>query len=144
MCNFWHCFSGKISREEFNDKLICNQYNQIMKKIIFYCLGVILMASCQMTQTIVSPPANVNVPKNALFISQSGTEHAIMQTIIDLDNNEMVVLTYNYANIANVTRTGIYLNPNDYRNMKIVGTDAPYSKEEEEKKPDHPNDTKEK
>ncbi|WP_321306575.1 hypothetical protein [Marinifilum fragile] len=115
-----------------------------MKKVIFYCLGVILMASCQMTQTIVSPPANVNVPKNALFISQSGTEHAIMQTIIDLDNNEMVVLTYNYANIANVTRTGIYLNPNDYRNMKIVGTDAPYSKEEEEKKLDHPNDTKEK
>ncbi|MDQ2177638.1 hypothetical protein [Marinifilum sp. D714] len=115
-----------------------------MKKIIFYCLGVVLMASCQMTQTIVTPPANVNVPKNAFFISQSGTENTIMQTIIDLENNEMVVLTYNYANIANVTRTGIYLNPDDYRNMKIVGTDAPYSKGEEEKKPPHPNDFKEK
>ncbi|RKE03919.1 hypothetical protein [Marinifilum flexuosum] len=115
-----------------------------MKKAIFYCLGVVLLASCQMTQTIVTPPANVNVPKNALFISQSGTENSLMQTVIDLENNEMVVLTYSYANIENVTRTGVYLNPDDYRNMKIVGTDAPYSKEEEEKQPAHLNDSKEK
>ncbi|NOU61363.1 hypothetical protein [Marinifilum caeruleilacunae] len=115
-----------------------------MKKVVFYCLGVLLLASCQMTQTIVTPPANVNVPKNALFISQSGTENAIMQTIIDLENNEMVVLTYSYANIENVTRTGVYLNPDDYRNMKIVGTDAPFAEEEEETKPPQQEESKEK
>ncbi|PXX99087.1 hypothetical protein DF185_14505 [Marinifilum breve] len=115
-----------------------------MKKAIFYCLAALLLASCQMTQTIVTPPANVNVPKNALFISQSGTESTLMQTVIDLENNEMVVLTYSYANIENVTRTGVYLNPDDYRNMKIVGTDAPYSKKEEDKKPIHQGDSKEK
>jgi hypothetical protein len=85
-----------------------------------------------MTQTIVSPPSNVNVPKNALFISQSGTENALMQTIIDLNNNEMVVLTYSYATIINVTRTGVYLNPEDYKGLKRIGTDAPIIEDKEE------------
>lgn len=103
-----------------------------MKKIIFYCLGIIMLASCQMTQTIVKPPSNVNVPEHALFISQSGTESALMQTIIDLENNEMVVLTYNYTTIVNVTRTGVFLNPNDYQNMPRIGTDAPFHKEDDD------------
>ena len=85
-----------------------------------------------MTQTIVKPPSNVNVPEHALFISQSGTQNALMQTIIDLENNEMVVLTYNYTTIENVTRTGVFLNPEDYKNREQVGTDAPFRENDDE------------
>ncbi|PKQ65523.1 hypothetical protein BZG02_00515 [Labilibaculum filiforme] len=85
-----------------------------------------------MTQTIVEVPANVNLPKKALFLSQSGTESNLLQTLIDLENNEMVVLTYNNAYIINVTRTGIFLNPEDYKQFKVIGTDAPFKRDVEE------------
>ena len=96
-----------------------------MRKIIFYCLGVIFLASCTLSQSVVIPPANVNVPKHAIFISQSGTEVFLMQTILDLENNEMVVLTYKYDDLIRVIRTGVLLNPEDYKNRNIKGTDAP-------------------
>jgi hypothetical protein len=102
-----------------------------MKKYFITGLIALVMCSCSITQTIVEAPSNVNMPKNALFISQSGTESNLLQTLIDLENNEMVVLTYNYADLINVTRTGIFLNPNDYKHSVIKGTDAPFEEEVE-------------
>lgn len=108
--------------------------NTSMMKYFIWMLFALSMSSCVMTQTIVDAPSSVNMPKNAMFISQSGTESNLMQTLIDLKNNEMVVMTYNYADLINVTRTGIFLNPEDYKQFKIIGTDAPFKKEVEEEK----------
>lgn len=105
-----------------------------MNKIIIGIVVLVICNACVMTQTVVKPPSNVNVPKNALFISQSGTESNMMQTLIDMDNNEMVVLTYNLSNLINVARTGIFLNPGDYKNRKLKGSDAPFKKEEKDPK----------
>lgn len=104
-------------------------------KYFIWILFAISMSSCVMTQTIVSAPSSVDMPENALFISQSGTESSLMQTLIDLKNNEMVVLTYNYADLVNVTRTGIFLNPEDYKHTVVKGTDAPFKEEVEPPKP---------
>lgn len=106
-----------------------------MKKYFIVGLIGLAMCSCSITQTIVEAPSNVNMPKNAFFISQSGTESNLLQTLIDLENNEMVVLTYNYADLINVTRTGIFLNPNDYKHYVVKGTDAPFEEEVKPLKP---------
>jgi len=100
-----------------------------MNKLLIGIVTLLVLNGCVMTQTVVKPPANVNVPEHALFISQSGTESYVSQTLIDLKNNEMVVLTYNHSDLVNITRTGIFLNPNDYKGKRIKGTDAPFKKE---------------
>ena len=106
-----------------------------MKKYLMTSLIGLAMCSCSITQTVVEAPSRINIPKNALFISQSGTESNVLQTLIDLENNEMVVLTYNHSNLINVTRTGIILNPNDYKHSVVKGTDAPFEEEVEPPKP---------
>jgi len=106
-----------------------------MKKYFIAGFIALAMCSCSITQTIVEAPSNVNMPKNALFISQSGTESNLLQTLIDLDNNEMVVLTYNIADLINVTRTGIFLNPDDYKHSVVKETDAPFKEDVEPPKP---------
>lgn len=106
-----------------------------MKKYFIAGFIGLAMCSCSITQTVVEAPSRINMPKNALFISQSGTESNVLQTLIDLENNEMVVLTYNHANLMNVTRTGIFLNPKDYKHSVVKGTDAPFEEEVEPPKP---------
>ena len=103
-----------------------------MRQLFFIVLLAIFAGSCAITQTTVTPPPNVNVPKHAVFISQSGTQDYLMQTVLDLKNNEMVVLSYNY--LSTVIRTGIYLNPDDYKGGQLIGTDAPFKEEVEENK----------
>lgn len=73
-----------------------------------------------------------------LVITQSGTQSDIFQTVIDLDNNELVVIRYSRFRIQQVFRTGMKANPNDYRGQKCIGTDAPF---EEEKDDDDDDDT---
>ncbi len=104
-------------------------------KYFIWILFALSMCSCAVTtQTIVNAPSSVNIPNNAMFISQSGTESDLMQTLIDLKNNEMVVITYSSARLTNVIRTGIFLNPKDYKQFRIIGTDAPFEKEVKEEK----------
>ncbi|MDQ1770956.1 hypothetical protein GQR60_07235 [Labilibaculum sp. A4] len=105
-----------------------------MRQLFFIVLLAIFAGSCAITQTTVTPPPNVNVPKHAVFISQSGTQDYLMQTVLDLKNNEMVVLSYNYNYLSTVIRTGIYLNPDDYKGGQLIGTDAPFKEEVEENK----------
>lgn len=99
---------------------------------IILCIGF-LFTACAMTQTVIVPPKNVKLPKNAIFISQSGTSDNLMQTVLDLDSNEMVVLVYNSRTITDVIRTGVHLSPDDYKGKKIVGTDLPVKKKKEKK-----------
>ena len=101
-----------------------------MKQLFLWGILLLFATSCSITQYTVEPPPNVDVPENAVFIAQSGTQTDLMQTVIDLDNGEMVVLSYRSHGLISVIRTGIYLNPKDYKNKAIVATDAPFVKEE--------------
>jgi len=113
-------------------------------KLIIGIVALLVLNGCVMTQSVVEAPSSVNMPKKVLFISQSGTESNMLQTLIDLKNNEMVVLTYSYANIINITRTGIYLNPDDYKNRQVKGTDAPFKEKIKPPKPLEPIEPEEK
>ena len=84
-----------------------------------------LLSGCGMTQHTVEAPPNVNVPENVLFLAQSGTQNDLFQTVIDLKNNEMVVLRYSRTMLTKVYRTGITVNPDDYRKRVLKGSDAP-------------------
>ncbi|RUT73542.1 hypothetical protein [Ancylomarina longa] len=115
-----------------------------MNKLIIGVVALLVFNGCVMTQTVVETPSSVNMPKKALFISQSGTESNLLQTLIDLENNEMVVLTYSDVNVINITRTGIYLNPDDYKNKQVKGTDAPFKEKVKPPKPIEPIKSEEK
>ncbi|MDE5422827.1 hypothetical protein L3073_11460 [Ancylomarina sp. DW003] len=97
-------------------------------------MSFLFMGCMTMSQSVVKPPPNVNVPEHALFISQSGTQTYTSQTVIDLTNNEMVILQFNEKTIFNVIRTGISLNPKNYSGNKIVTYDTPFEKIKELKK----------
>jgi hypothetical protein len=89
-------------------------------------LSLLLFEGCGMTQHTVEAPPNVNVPENVLFLAQSGTQNDLFQTVIDLKNNEMVVLRYSRTMLTKVYRTGIMVNPGDYRERVLKGSDAPF------------------
>ena len=113
-----------------------------MKKLILSLVVLFAAVSCTITQHTVVAPSNVDLPKEVLVIAQSGTESALMQTVIDLSNNEMVILSYSPLRLENVIRTGIILNPNDYSKKKVKSTDAPFSSDDrqmEDKKDDEQN-----
>ena len=95
-------------------------------KLFPLIIVVLLIAGCQMSQHTVQAPANVNVPEKVLFLSQSGTQSDLFQTVVDLKNNELVVLKYSGMILNRVYRTGIEVDPDDYQGRVIQGTDAPF------------------
>ncbi len=100
-----------------------------MKKILLL-LSMVMLFGCVTSQKTIEVPENVNLPKKILFLAQSGTMTSLFQTVIDLENNELVVLEY-YANtLYRVYRTGLIVDPNDYKNHQISSTDAPFEKQE--------------
>ncbi|MBN1950268.1 MAG: hypothetical protein JW801_03640 [Bacteroidales bacterium] len=64
-------------------------------------------------------------PKNAILISQASYNYSIIYTMIDLENNEMVLVLYGgYQSLAsenyklrNVIRTGIYIDPEQQKGI---------------------------
>ena len=96
-----------------------------MKKIIIF-LFIVFLAGCSTTQHTVNVPEEVDLPEKILFLAQSGTSLSLFQTVIDLENNELVVLEYSGDVLSRVYRTGIIVDPNDYIGKKISSTDAPY------------------
>ncbi|MFA8433698.1 MAG: hypothetical protein ACEPOZ_04195 [Marinifilaceae bacterium] len=97
------------------------------KFVVFALMA--LLSSCVTSQYTVQVPSTVDMPKRAIFLSQSGTQSALYQTVIDLENNEMVILEYHANRLSMVYRTGVTLNPDDYQSHKVVGTDAPLKEE---------------
>ena len=95
-------------------------------KWLTFGLLLILSVSCQTKQYTIEPHSDVDIPENVLFIAQSGTQDSMFQTLIDLENNEMVVLEYSSGILSIVYHTGITLDPDHYINLQIEGTDAPH------------------
>ena len=61
----------------------------------------------------------LKVPENALILSESTNERGVIYTMIDLENNEMVIVCYGleyasidlkYLKLRKVIRTGITIN----------------------------------
>lgn len=70
--------------------------------------------------------------KTVLILSQSCTMDLMYQTVIDLDNNEVVVITYRYYTstgsiILSVQRTGMFADIT--KQISFSGTDAPFKKD---------------
>lgn len=84
-----------------------------------------------MTQHTVETPSASDIPENVMFLAQSGTQNDFYQTIIDLKTNEMVVLRYSRTMLRKVYRTGIELNPEDYKDSVVEGTDAHFGNQTE-------------
>jgi hypothetical protein len=73
----------------------------------------------------------MTVPKNVKVLGQSCSQTYLFLTVIDLENNEVVILCY-YAwknvQLFDVTRTGSFIvNPEEQ--SAISGEDAPFEDE---------------
>jgi hypothetical protein len=96
------------------------------------CLALgLAVCSCATQQTVVQVPTSVNLPKKVKVVAQSCDANALYQTVIDLENNEIVILVYNSKNLLNVIRTGIQADPTDQ--PAVTGTDAPGGPNSQEK-----------
>lgn len=77
-------------------------------------------------------PRNLDMPKEIIIISQSGTMYQLWITAIDLSNNELIILIYSHSGseseIENVIRTGIKIDPS--KQLAVKGTDGPFKKPE--------------
>jgi hypothetical protein len=67
-------------------------------------------------------------PKNVKVIGQSCSQNNLFLTLIDLDNNEVVILCYSAwakkVQLLDVIRTGSFVNPDEH--SSISGKDAPF------------------
>lgn len=106
-----------------------------MKRLLLILL-VPFFFGCSISQHTVSAPGYIDLPEKVLFLAQSGTQDAMFQTVIDLENNELVVLEYNNNILFRVYRTGIQADPRNYRNFGILGTDAPFDSEDDDQQQD--------
>lgn len=76
-------------------------------KTVIGILLLFILAACETQQTTISVPETVNLPKRIQVLAQSCDANAMYQTVIDLDNNEVVILVYNEITLVSVIRTGI-------------------------------------
>jgi len=85
---------------------------------------------------------NADMPKNAKLISQSCTQNDLLISLIDTDNNELVIIRYGLKvikfvsryELVQVMRTGIKIDPTTQGYIK--GSDFPAKDEKEDKKSD--------
>jgi hypothetical protein len=84
---------------------------------------LILFAACETQQTTVKVSENAKLPKKIKVIAQSCDATSMYQTVIDLENNEIVILIYNEQTLINIIRTGINADPDKQSILK--GKDAP-------------------
>ncbi len=97
----------------------------MMKSMPVFASAALALAlfSCATQQTVVQVPVNVNLPRTVRVVAQSCNARAMYQTVIDLENDEIVILVYNETNLLNVIRTGIKADPKTQG--AVTGADAP-------------------
>jgi|LGVF01.1.fsa_nt_gb hypothetical protein len=70
-------------------------------------------------------------PKNVKVLGQSCSQDTLFLTVIDLDNNEVVILCYaswaGKIKLIDVIRTESFVNPDEQPSFS--GKDAPFEKE---------------
>lgn len=67
-----------------------------------------------------------DVPTNAVLISQSSDIGSVYITVVNLDNNELVIIIYDTkGKLKRVKETGIIIDMNQQR--FIIGKDAPFT-----------------
>jgi hypothetical protein len=98
-----------------------------MKKIIKILLTLILLQISLPGYSLDND--SLNVPKKAIILSESIKESGIYYTMIDLENNEMVIVYYFFYNLTGgmklqtVHRTGIIVDIEKQNNINVHITD---------------------
>lgn len=95
-----------------------------MKKLCFIACLLFILGSFGFARP--TPPAPVEPPKNIKLIGLNCTATHYIQTVIDLDNNEIVIISYNMSfrlPAPQVKRTGLIVNPKEFN--ALVMADAP-------------------
>lgn len=108
-----------------------------MKTIIRLAITLLLLQVSIAAFSSGDDTDTLNAPKNAVILSQSFEFQTIIFTVIDLDNNEMVILFYGtnnlfhipYFRLRKVLRTGIILDPERQKNISICEGNIPREKE---------------
>jgi hypothetical protein len=98
-----------------------------MKKNLFILLLIITVISNGFSQD----KSKSEIPKNVKLIAVNCSGYWFFQTVIDLDNNEIVNLCYvcntaSTVELKKVIRTGMIVDPKDY--VKISLTSNPFVK----------------
>lgn len=97
--------------------------NSIKKLILFLMLVQVSIFASAINE---NAGDSLKLPEKALIISISSNTSGLYYTMIDLENNEMVIVYYgtdlDYTHIKRfglrmVTRTGIILDPEDHKRM---------------------------
>jgi len=95
---------------------------RILLCFLFIQISLVAFSSDDITKD------TLNLPKKALIISETDYSSGIYYTMIDLENNEMVLVLYGsdsgirYYKLRKVIRTGIILDPD---RQKILGVGGP-------------------
>jgi len=100
-----------------------------MNRIIIIILLLLIISTLSFSNNK-NKDLTTQIPKNGYILSQSCTMRSLFITMIDLDNNEMVILQYagsgstDPVELVNVIRTGIIVSPK--KQLSFLGKDAPY------------------
>lgn len=94
-----------------------------MKRILFIILIFILLTSLNLFSK------ESNELKNVKVIAVTCSAYFYNQTIIDLNNNEIVIMVYKLLNtgakLVDTVRTGLIVNPGDYKKVSMLS--SPFS-----------------
>jgi hypothetical protein len=100
-----------------------------MKKKLLIIICLILL--CSIIYSVGQKDAEKNLPKNVKVIGITGVAYGYIMTVIDLDNNEIMLLSYYFTmkemKLFSVQRTGLIVNPKDY--TTIAQSSAPFPQE---------------
>lgn len=106
-----------------------------MKKTVLMCVVCLILILT--TTTGVLAKTEDQIPARVKVISQSCMADGLCLTVIDLDQNEVVILFYSRLSsgifqgnlkMSNVIRTGMFVDPDEQE--VVTGQDAPIVEEE--------------
>lgn len=104
-----------------------------MKKTLVLCFVLIFLFSTTLTA---ATNQEEKVPTKVKVISQSCMSEGLCLTVIDLENNEVVIMFYSIIasglfkgqlKYHNMVRTGMFVEPDEQGNL--IGQDAPFTEE---------------
>jgi hypothetical protein len=87
-----------------------------------------------------NPLENPQLPENVKLLAQAINMNVLILTVVDLENNEIVLLNYGANGLAQVVRTGMKVEPDDYLYTGISTTTAPFVIQEVVQKAKEKND----
>jgi len=82
-----------------------------MKKTILFATVALVLFSLSLESRANASDPQQQAPKSAVVIKIQTGDYYQHITVIDLENNELVLLRYSPNKLDNIVRTGIFVNP---------------------------------